>query len=228
MTGWTNKEAFGQPLDRVLSFVDPISGQPFHYYTTPMLHEGIIGTIPHDSFVISKNGTRLLVEESFATPMRDNRTEIRGAVIVLYPKTAIPVPGERAQDPGSAVYPGRELSIAFQNQQGHIREPSAPVDAAGWYDRGNYLLFLRRYEDAINAYDNAISMNAMNYQSWYGMGTALEKLGKTEEALLAYDEALSIYPRNTRILDAKGMLLKKSGRDGEAERCFELARIYLA
>jgi len=228
MTGWTNKEAFGQSLDQVLKFVDPISGQSFRYYITPIIQEGIIGTIPDDSFVISKNMTRLLIEESFATPLRNHNAKIRGAVIVLYPKTAIPGSGDRAQETDLADFPDREISIAFDNQKGRIREPSVPVDAAGWYDRGNYLLFLRRYRDAINAYENAISMNALNYQSWYGKGTALLKLGDEQAALVAYDQALSIFPRNSRILDAKGMLLKKIGNDKEAERCFELARLYQA
>ena len=228
MTGWTNKEAFGQSLDQVLKFVDPISGQSFRYYITPIIQEGIIGTIPDDSFVISKNMTRLLIEESFATPLRNHNAKIRGAVIVLYPKTAIPGSGDRAQETALADFPDREISIAFDNQKGRIREPSVPVDAAGWYDRGNYLLFLRRYRDAINAYENAISMNALNYQSWYGKGTALLKLGDEQAALVAYDQALSIFPRNSRILDAKGMLLKKIGNDKEAERCFELARLYQA
>jgi len=228
MTGWTNKEAFGQSLDQVLKFIDPISGQSFHYYITPIIQEGIIGTIPDDSFVISKNMTRLLIEESFATPLRNHNAKTGGAVIVLYPKTAIPGSGDRAQETALADFPDREISIAFDNQKGRIREPSVPVDAAGWYDRGNYLLFLRRYRDAINAYENAISMNALNYQSWYGKGTALLKLGDEQAALVAYDQALSIFPRNSRILDAKGMLLKKIGNDKEAERCFELARLYQA
>ncbi|MCK9593278.1 MAG: response regulator [Methanoregula sp.] len=228
MTGWTNKEAFGQSLDQVLIFIDPISGQSFHYYITPIIQEGIIGTIPDDSFVISKNMTRLLIEESFATPIRNGNAQIGGAVIVLYPKTAIPGSGDRAQETDLADFPDREISIAFENQKGRIREPSVPVDTAGWYDRGNYLLFLRRYRDAINAYENAISMNALNYQSWYGKGTALLKLGNVQDALVAYDQALSIFPRNSRILDAKGMLLKKIGNDKEAERCFELARLYQA
>ena len=226
MTGWTNKEAFEQLLNTVLSFVDPISGQSFHYYLTPIIREGIIGTIPNDSFVISKNMTRILVEDSFASPIRDNKGEISGAVIALYPKSAAPPKGGQMQDTNLPDSPVREISIAFQNQKGRVPEPSIPFDSAGWYDRGNHLLFLRRYKDAINAYENAISMNSLNYQSWYGKGIALAKLGKVQDALLAFDEALSIHPKNSRILQTKGTLLKKMGKDAEAERCFELARLY--
>ena len=227
MTGWTNKEAFEQPLNTVLSFVDPISGQSFHYYLTPIIREGIIGTIPNDSFVISKNMTRILVEDSFASPIRDNRGEISGAVIALYPKSAASATGGQVQDTNLPDSPVREISIAFQNQKGRVPEPSIPFDSAGWYDRGNHLLFLRRYKDAINAYENAISMNSLNYQSWYGKGIALAKLGKVQDSLVAFDEALSIHPKNSRILQTKGTLLKKMGKDAEAERCFELARLYM-
>jgi CheY-like chemotaxis protein len=226
MTGWTNSEAFEQPLDTVLTFIDPISGQSFHYYLTPIIREGIIGTIPNDSFVLSKSMARILIEDSFASPIRDNRGEISGAVIVLYPKSSIPQAGRQVQDTDLPDTPVREISIAFQNQKGRIPEPSLPFDAAGWYDRGNHLLFLRRFRDAINAYENAISMNSLNYQSWYGKGIALEKLGQSQEALLAFDEALSIHPQNSRILYSKGTLLKKMGNDREADRCFELARHY--
>ena len=104
--------------------------------------------------------------------------------------------------------------------------PSAPADAAGWDDRGNCCLFLRRYADAIEAYRNAVLLNPLSYQSWFGLGIAYDKLGNDPEAIGAYDKALAIYPRKPRILDAKGGLLKRIGRDAEAERCFELARLY--
>jgi len=227
MTGWTNSEAFDQPLDTVLSFIDPISGQTFHYYLTPIIREGIIGTIPADSFVLSKNQTRILIEDSFASPIRDNKGEISGAVIALYPKSAASVTGGQVQDTNLPDSPVREISIAFQNQKGRVVEPSLPFDAAGWYDRGNYLIFLRRYKDAINAYENAISMKPLNYQPWYGKGIALVKLGNFQEALRAFDEALSIQPKNSRILHTKGTLLTKMGKTSEAERCFELERHYM-
>jgi PAS domain S-box-containing protein len=228
MTGWTNNEAYMKPLDTVLTFVDAISGQSFHYYIMPILHEGIIGTIPNDSFVLSKHGIRPLIEESFASPVRNDKGDISGAVIVLYPKTFGQVSRQRTQEPELEDTRAREISIAFEKQKGRMPEPSAPFDATGWYDRGNYLLFLRRYEDAITAYDNAIAMNPMNYQSWYGKGTALEKIDRVADALEAYNKALSIHPRSSRILDAKGVLLKKTGKKAEAERCFELARLYAA
>ena len=63
MTGWTNGEAYQQPLDSVLTFRDPINGDLFHYNILPILREGIIGTIPNDSLIISKRNTSRLIEE---------------------------------------------------------------------------------------------------------------------------------------------------------------------
>jgi CheY-like chemotaxis protein len=228
LTGWTNNEAYMQPLEKILIFADPISGQSFHYDITPILHDGIIGTIPNDSFVLSRHGIRPLIEESFASPVRNEKGEIGGAVIVLYPKTSVPVSREPAQGPEIEDTRAREISIAFDKQNTALQQQGATFDATGWYDRGNYLLFLRRYEDAIEAYDHAIAMNPMNFQSWGGKGTALEKIGRIDEALDAYTKALLIYPRSSRILNAKGVLLKKTGRDAEAQRCFEQASLYSA
>jgi CheY-like chemotaxis protein len=227
MTGWKNNDAYGQPLDTVLTFIDPITEQPFRYYLTPILQEGIIGTIPTDSIVISKDMTRHLLDDSFASPIKNRSGEIGGAAIVLYARTVSPT-GRRITEPDHTDEKIREISIAFDTQKGRTYEPATPFDAAGWYDRGNYLLFLRRYNDAVNAYSNALAMNHMSYQSWYGKGTALAKLNQTAEALEAFDQALSIHPRNSRILNAKGVLLKKIGKDEEADRCFELARLYSA
>jgi CheY-like chemotaxis protein len=229
MTGWTNREAYRQPLDQVLAFRDPISGDLFHYDILPVIREGIVGTIPNNSLIIPKRNSPHLIVESFASPIRNKEGSISGAVIVLYPVNGIPVPPERSgRSAGEETTQVRAISIAFEQPAGQAPEPSDPVDAEGWYDRGNYLLFLRRFSDAIDAYLNAVSHNPMSYQSWFGLGTALDKNGEDQKALEAYERALSIYPRNPRILDAKGVLLKKMGKDADAERCFELARLYLA
>jgi CheY-like chemotaxis protein len=228
MTGWANREAYGQPINSVLVFADSISQKSFHYHITPVLKEGIIATIPSDSFVLSKNKTRYLLDDSFASPVKNRQGAITGAAIVLYPRPGAMVDAGAATGLVRPDEKPREISIAFKDRAGRITEPADPVDAEGWNDRGNYYIFLRRYDDAIRAYDRAISIHMMSYQSWYGKGTALAKLGRTDDALKAFDQALSIHPRNHQVLTAKGVLLKKIGKDGEAERCFELARLYSA
>jgi CheY-like chemotaxis protein len=226
MTGWKDKEAYEQPLENVLTFGDPITNEPFHYHITPILLEGIIGTIPVDSFVLSKDMTHHLLDDSVAIPLKDSLEEISGVAVVLYPRTISPT-WQRAQEPDRAD-PVLEVSIAFESNKRRIFEPATPHDATGWYDLGNYLLFQRQYDDAISAYSNAIAMNQLNYPSWYGKGTALAKLNRIDDALDTYEQALLIHPRNARILNAKGVLLKKIGREAEADRCFELARLYSA
>ena len=226
MTGWQNKEAYKQPLEQVLTFVDPITNEPFHYNVTPILGEGIIGTIPVNSCVLSKDLTHHKLDDTLAIPIRDSTGEISGVAIVLYPRTTSPT-WQRAQEPDRSDAQAREVSITFETGRKRVFEPATvPTDATGWYDHGNYLLFQRQYEEAISAYSNAIAMNPLNFPSWYGKGTALAKLNRIDEALDTYEHALQIHPRNSRILNAKGVLLKRIGKEAEADRCFELARLY--
>jgi len=226
MTGWTNQEAYGKLLEEVLTFRDPISGDLFHYDRVPIIREGVIGTIPENSLVLSRRNASFPVEESFAKPIRTSENTLRGAVIILYPADGghSPEKGGRNRTIGDTRF--SEISIAFEHQCNKLPSTAIPVDAAGWDDRGNCCLFLRRYTDAADAYRNAVALNPLSYQSWFGLGIALDKLGHDTEAFEAYDKALAIYPRNPRILDAKGALLKRNGKDAEAERCFELARLY--
>lgn len=224
MTGWTAKEAQGQSISRVLQFENPLLNKRGTIATKPVVTEGIVTTVPDGSFIIAKDGVRSPVGEAIASPVRDESGTIAGAAVVIYPRESSrtspePDTTSRSSITQSATIPapGKTTSPGKRRQ---------PVTANNWIDRGNTLVFMRRYDDAIKAYDRAIAMSPTNYQAWYGKGTALSKTGKLDDALLAYDQALAIHPRNHQILIAKGVLLKKIGNDEEADRCFELAHLY--
>ncbi len=223
LTGWDAKDAVGQPLTRVLLFDNPFISRRMTIATDPVIAEGIVTTVPDGSNICTKNGSQIMISEAIASPVRDDNGKITGAAIVVYPKDG---PKSPEADAITKVMPA-EPSPARSAQKG-TKSPKGrqPATADSWIDRGNALIFLRRYGDAARAYDNAIALSPTNYQAWYGKGTALSKIGHTEEALKAYDQALSIYPRNHQILMAKGVLLKKIGKDTEAEHCFELAHLY--
>lgn len=221
MTGWSAQDAQGQPLSRVLLFVDPISKKERTLTATPVIAEGIVTTIPEELVILTRGGLQSPVGEVIATPVRDDAGTITGAAVILYPKedsTPSPRP-----DPGAKAR-AAPLPLPEQPAAGRRRRP---VTADDWIDRGNALVFLRRYEEAAEAYDHAIGISPTNYQAWYGKGTALSKIGNSDSALQAYEHALTIHPRNHQILMAKGVLLKKRGDDAGAEHCFELANLYL-
>ncbi|OPY36516.1 MAG: two-component response regulator [Methanoregula sp. PtaU1.Bin051] len=223
ITGWSAKEAIGKPLNKVLLFAEAGTGKRRTLSTVPVLNEGIVTIIPEGSTLVSKYGSSTTISEAIASPVRDDAGTITGAAIVIYSgegKTAA-VKSAAGGLQSSLEQPAEIQNLVLKEQQ------KRPVTADDWNDRGNSLMFSRRYNDAVNAYDKAIGISATNYKAWYGKGTALAKLGKNDEALAAYDNVLAIYPRNHEVLMAKGVLLRKVGRDAEADRCFELAHLYL-
>jgi len=227
LTGWTADTAAGQPIQRILLFSDPASGRKGTIMIDPVLKEGMITTVPDGAAIISRTGTQMPIAETIASPVRDEKGAITGAAIVIYSEARKPSARSIPTTPAGTSEPkpvaNHTGGIPKQKTEGETRAGSAD----DWNDRGNTLMFLRKYEDAITAYDRAIILSSTNYQAWYGKGTALAKLGNTEAALEAYDHVLSLHPRNHQVLMAKGVLLRKAGRSEEADRCFELAHLYL-
>ncbi|EKU96288.1 TPR subfamily 2 repeat-containing protein [Leptolyngbya sp. PCC 7375] len=67
-----------------------------------------------------------------------------------------------------------------------------------WFYRGNSLAGLKRYEEAIASYDQAIALNAQAEGPWYNKALALADLGRYGQAVEAMDQVLVINPQNTR------------------------------
>nr|CAD5986168.1 TPR repeat-containing protein slr0751 [Planktothrix pseudagardhii] len=49
---------------------------------------------------------------------------------------------------------------------------------------------LKRYEEALMAYDKALEIQKKDYLVWYNRGNALYNLGRYQDAIASYDEAI--------------------------------------
>ena len=74
---------------------------------------------------------------------------------------------------------------------------------------------LGRLEEALEAYDQAISLDFWSDQAWIAKGNALDSLGRHEEALRAFDQAIVNNPRNYYPWLGKGQALNSSGHHVE-------------
>jgi tetratricopeptide (TPR) repeat protein len=83
---------------------------------------------------------------------------------------------------------GLGATIASYNLAVEIK----PDDHEAWYNRGNALFNLGRYEEAIAAYDRAVEIKPDSHEAWNNRGNALYSLGRYEEAIAAYDRAVEI------------------------------------
>jgi len=92
-----------------------------------------------------------------------------------------------------------------------------------WYNKGNDLGKIGRYEEAIKCYDEAIRLKPNDCEAWNNKGTALCKLGKNEEAIKCYDEAIRLKPDYFSAWNNKGVALSQMGQHDEAISCFDEA-----
>ena len=69
-----------------------------------------------------------------------------------------------------------------------------PRNATYWKDKGGLLVALKRYEEALPAYDMAISLSSVSAAPWAEKGDVLVRLKRYEEALPALDTAISFNP----------------------------------
>jgi len=81
LTGWSRDDAVGQPLGCVLQVIDEQTGQAVPDFTAATRSEGAVSTSAGVKLLVSRDGRQTPVTYSSA-PIRDERGEIEGAVIV--------------------------------------------------------------------------------------------------------------------------------------------------
>jgi PAS domain S-box-containing protein len=82
MTGWTNDEAHGQPLEKVFHIVNEITRQVVESPVTKALREGVIVGLANHTILIAKDGFECAIDDS-AAPIRCKEGEIVGCVLVF-------------------------------------------------------------------------------------------------------------------------------------------------
>ncbi|CAK86537.1 unnamed protein product, partial (macronuclear) [Paramecium tetraurelia] len=82
---------------------------------------------------------------------------------------------------------------------------------------------LNKYQEAIECYDKAISINPNYDDAWYNKGLALYNLNKYQEAIECYDKAISINPKYDAAWNNKGNSLYDLKKYQEAIECYDKA-----
>ncbi|GAB4439954.1 MAG: hypothetical protein OHK0015_35390 [Chloroflexi bacterium OHK40] len=82
LTGWEASEATGQPLDAVLSLIDPGSGMPLPGIAEHVLRSGAVFEAVDGATLANRSGRRIHVAGSGA-PIKDDQGSVMGVVVVL-------------------------------------------------------------------------------------------------------------------------------------------------
>jgi PAS domain S-box-containing protein len=82
LTGWTQADAAGEPLETVFHVVNAESREPLENPVQRVIWEGkIVGLMPH-SVLLAKDGAERSIDDS-AAPIRDAHGEVTGVVLIF-------------------------------------------------------------------------------------------------------------------------------------------------
>lgn len=82
LTGWTNREAKGQPMAKVFNIINEFTRAPaFNPVDTVLKEKRIVG-LANGTVLIRRDGGEIIIEDS-ASPIQDNKGVMRGVVLVF-------------------------------------------------------------------------------------------------------------------------------------------------
>ena len=87
---------------------------------------------------------------------------------------------------------------------------------------GAVLQHVKRYEEALKAFDKAIQFQPDSAELWCCIGGVFLQLGRDNEALSSYQRALQLTPDNFEAAGKGGVLLHRQGRWEEALAHFNI------
>ena len=87
LTGWSQQEARGQPLQDVFHIVNEVTRQPVDNPATRALREGVVVGLANHTVLIRKNGEECPIDDS-AAPIRNEQGHVSGCVLIFRDVTA--------------------------------------------------------------------------------------------------------------------------------------------
>jgi protein O-mannosyl-transferase len=99
----------------------------------------------------------------------------------------------------------------------------APYNARGHYNKGLALSDMKKNEDAIICYNEAIKIKRDYIEAWNNEGNLLQVEGKYEESLSYFDEVINIKPDYSNAWYNKGISLTNLKKYKESVKCYDEA-----
>lgn len=118
------------------------------------------------------------------------------------------------------------ISTLFKDEFGEtpvLEYSNTRLEVREMVNKGYSLTELGRYEDALEAYNEAIEMQDDYAWAWGRKGRTLRLLDRYDEALICYDKALKIKPDDAWSWNGKGIVLERMKLYEDALRHYEMA-----
>lgn len=101
--------------------------------------------------------------------------------------------------------------------------PLYQVKSINLTNKGYALINLRKFEDALLVFEEALDKNRHNAKAWSGKGYVLASLGNAGESMVAYNKAIWLDSDDAEIWNSKGFASISLGKNNEALAAFERA-----
>jgi Flp pilus assembly protein TadD len=124
--------------------------------------------------------------------------------------------------PGGPFYPG-DWHMILCIRDTYKKTPLNIDYANVWKNQGLSLLYQKKYDEAIQAFDSAIEIRPQFAFAWYYKGVALADQGKYDEAIKAYDKAIQRDSNFAWPWHGKGNALNGQGKYDEAIKAYDEA-----
>ncbi|CAD8137817.1 unnamed protein product [Paramecium octaurelia] len=109
------------------------------------------------------------------------------------------------------------------NKQSLRNEQLNFEEAERLFDEGKALRRSKNYQEAIERFNQALSLNPQYVRVWINKALVLSKLKRFQEAIECYDQAISIDTKDFLSWNNKGMVLCNLNQHQEAIKCFDQA-----
>jgi tetratricopeptide (TPR) repeat protein len=130
---------------------------------------------------------------------------------------------KRLEDVESAAATGTQTAT---NGNGH-KQIAAPVSTnpsvVTILGKGQALLNLNKAEEALEHFEQAVTLDPRNVEGWIKKGTALERLQRVDEAIVAYDQAIATDNSTATAYLFKAGVYNRQKKYAEALQCYEKA-----
>ena len=101
------------------------------------------------------------------------------------------------------------------------RESTQTISTEAMITKGNSLLNISRYPEALECFKSALSVSPHNLTALTGIGTTYLHMQQFDDALQYYNTILSLAPNADDVLKNRGIALMELGRYEEAFKSFE-------
>ncbi len=104
------------------------------------------------------------------------------------------------------------------------QDKAAPTDSAQTYvEQGRELFMANKFDEALQSFERAITLNPTFEEAWRGKGAVLWRMDRQDESIAATSRAIELKPDDYKAWLNKGRALMRKGQHADALATFEKA-----